>query len=33
MENLTYLFVFVASVSLMLVLVALRWTHRALPEP
>ena len=30
MENLTYLFVFVASVSLMLVLVALRWTHSRL---
>ena len=30
MENLTYLFVFVASISLMLVLVALRWTHSRL---
>ena len=30
MENLTYLFVFVASVSLMLVLVALRWTQSRL---
>jgi hypothetical protein len=30
MENLTYLFVFVAAVSLLLVLVALRWTHSRL---